>query len=510
MGNDEHGYAGLESYVGDIHNHCGISYGHGSIEDAYRNARLQLDFASVTGHAHWHDMPTGEDIEDVRRYHLEGFSRLAGCWDHVQQVTADVNEPGRFVSLLSFEWHSMTYGDHCVYYRGDHGPILRSDSLEALRGELRRLADSGLPGLAIPHHIGYQRGRRGIRWDTYTPEFSPVAEIVSMHGCGESDHAPRPYLHTMGPRDATSTAYHGLSLGHRFGFIGSTDHHSAHPGSHGYGRIAVWAPELTREGIWEAITKRRTFALTGDRIALATGVNEAIMGEVAAPSEQRRIWARAVGSDEIDYLEVVRSGEVIHRARPSAPQADEDFAGSVTFSVGWGRHEVPTSWDIRLRVDGGQLLGVEPRLHGEDILAPVTSEPDSYSFSEWRREAADTVALRTLTKGNPTVVTDATQGLRLRVRGDRTTRIVAEVNGVHDERTIGELLVGPRSGYIGGFISGAYQFGRAVPDALGTVETEIEEYRPAEASDWYHVRVRQLNDQWAWSSPTWVDPQMGS
>ena len=37
------------AYYGDIHNHCGISYGHGTIEDAYENAKLQLDFVSVTG-----------------------------------------------------------------------------------------------------------------------------------------------------------------------------------------------------------------------------------------------------------------------------------------------------------------------------------------------------------------------------------------------------------------------------------------------------------------------------
>ena len=36
--------------IGDIHNHCGISYGHGSIDDAIHFASLQLDFAGITGH----------------------------------------------------------------------------------------------------------------------------------------------------------------------------------------------------------------------------------------------------------------------------------------------------------------------------------------------------------------------------------------------------------------------------------------------------------------------------
>ena len=44
-------YQNLQVFYGDLHPHCGISYGHGSLEDALRNAKEQLDFCSVTGHA---------------------------------------------------------------------------------------------------------------------------------------------------------------------------------------------------------------------------------------------------------------------------------------------------------------------------------------------------------------------------------------------------------------------------------------------------------------------------
>ena len=46
----------MNVYYGDIHNHCGISYGHRNLETALENARLQLDFVSITGHALWPDM----------------------------------------------------------------------------------------------------------------------------------------------------------------------------------------------------------------------------------------------------------------------------------------------------------------------------------------------------------------------------------------------------------------------------------------------------------------------
>ena len=76
-------YAGLSMYLGDLHNHCDISYGHGSLEDAYANAALQLDFASVTGHASWHDMPR----DDPRLAGATGGENVGGT--HV------VVHPGR-------------------------------------------------------------------------------------------------------------------------------------------------------------------------------------------------------------------------------------------------------------------------------------------------------------------------------------------------------------------------------------------------------------------------------
>ncbi len=498
------GYDGMSVYVGDIHNHCAISYGHGSIEDAYRNAKLQLDFASVAGHAHWPDMPDEPRLAGLRRYHEDGFQRLTACWDDVQDVTESMNSDGRFVSFLSHEWHSMAEGDHCIYYCGGRGPILRPATLTELRAELRQLRTDGIEALAIPHHIGYPAGRRGINWDVFTEEFSPVVEIVSMHGCAESPTAPRPYLHTMGPRDARGTAHHGLAVGHTFGFAGSTDHHSAHPGSHGFGRLAVWSSELTRHGVWDAITSRRTYALTGDRIVVETAVNDAVMGSVVPASPARRVRVHAAGLDELDYVELVRNGAVIERVRPIGRSSGGTFSGTVPFTVGWGETDVVVQWDVRLEVLGGRLAAVEPRLHGDDVVAPGQTEHEDFSFSDLLRTSPTTVRLRTKTTGNPNVATDATQALVLRIEGDDATRIVAEVNGVRAEHEIGELRRGGRVGYVGGFVAGAFAFGRAVPDALLTASLDITDTRDGFERDWYTARVRQVNDQWAWSSPTWV------
>ena len=41
----------MNTYFGDLHNHCGITYGFGSLENAIKRAKSQLDFCAFTGHA---------------------------------------------------------------------------------------------------------------------------------------------------------------------------------------------------------------------------------------------------------------------------------------------------------------------------------------------------------------------------------------------------------------------------------------------------------------------------
>lgn len=515
---DHPAFAGQAMYLGDLHNHCGISYGHGSIEDAFANARLQLDFGTVTGHAWWHDMPVDvPEAADSVAYHREGFARLAECWDHVQQVTADAHVDGEFVSFLSFEWHSSRFGDHCVYFNGDRGEIIRADDLDALRAELRALGRRGVRTMVLPHHIGYLRGRRGANWDAFTPEFTPLVEMMSMHGCGESDDAPRPYLHTMGPRHSDNTAVAGYLRGLRFGIIGSTDHHSAHPGSFGHGRVAAWADGLTRDDLWEAFRSRRTYALTGDPITVAFAVNGVPMGGQTDTAGPRQVTASVAAEAAIDYVEVVRNGVPLHRVgRPELQRSrtDNRFRGVVPFTVGWDRPNRPHRWDVRIDVSGGDLVDVVPRLRGEDIVAPTTDAPTEYHFSSWGR--SDSGAwLRTTTHGNANVVTDNTQGLNLHLVGDDRTTITATVNDEQVEHRLGDLRERSAEQYLRSVVSPVFRFGRAVDEHELTADVDLVDDEPVRSGvgghpgDFYHLRVRQTNDQWAWTSPVWIDAPPG-
>ncbi|MDQ3702168.1 MAG: DUF3604 domain-containing protein, partial [Chloroflexota bacterium] len=163
---------------GDLHNHCGISYGHGSLIRALRLARQQLDFASVTGHAFWPDMPTDrERYARVIDIHTMGFERLHGSWDSVLATMGEANREGEFVVFPSYEWHSLAHGDHHVVYRDIGGALIGGETLDNLRNRLRA---TGRPFILVPHHIGYPRGVRGTNWDTYVGSHSPVVEVYSL------------------------------------------------------------------------------------------------------------------------------------------------------------------------------------------------------------------------------------------------------------------------------------------------------------------------------------------
>jgi hypothetical protein len=516
----------LEWYWGDLHNHCGISYGHGSLARALAIARQQLDFCSVTGHAFWPDMP--DDPTDpgrygpTREYHLAGFARLRAGWDEVQRQMAAAREPGRFETFLSYEWHSCADGDHHVVYRGDHGPLIGGERVWDLEAALRAAAERGEApaALAIPHHIGYGAGYRGINWETFSPDLSPFVEIFSLHGCSESEEAPYPMLHRMGPRDGQATAAWSLRHGRRFGLVASTDHHSGYPGSYGYGRLAAAATSLTREALWEAFLARRVYAATGDRIALDFRLNEGWMGaEVNAPG-RRHIAVRAQGRGAVDYVELLENERVLRRwdgpdpARASEYASANPTSGQVVralIRIEWGWGPAPQEWECRLSLRDGRLLDIETCFAGPAIVAPQEGyEEDEGLLHELVDRDDTSCAWRSRTEPNPTVRHPATQAIIAEVEMPTRAELVLEANGRRYVHTLADLLETSHSHFLRGWRSEAVLIHRALPVDLCRIDEVVEKEsgtpREGEANtaDCYRVRVAQRNGQWAWSSPIWV------
>jgi hypothetical protein len=492
-------------YWGDLHTHCAISYGYGSLERAMVLGRDHLDFCSVVGHATWHDMPTDRERHGfVIDFHKEGFERLARNWKTMQETVARHNDPGQFVTFLSYEWHSCAYGDHNVYYLEDDGEIVERDSLDELEAALK-----GKEVMMHPHHIGYGAGYRGINWEHFESRRSPAIEIFSGHGGSERDGGPYPMYHTMGPRQHTGTVAHGLDLGKRFGFLAGTDHHAGYPGHYGEGRTAVYAPELTRRGIWDAIHARRCYAVTGDRIGLSFGINGATMGEEMDASGPRTVTVEVAGCDALDRVEVVKNNRPLKRV--FGPEPPRELRDPVTAKIrvewGWGDKDAPIRWDADIRLSEGELLSVEPCFTGDAILAPGADKGGVADSDEIPHKitAQDVrgVSWYSHTSGNPHPYLRSTNALILEVRGPRCARLQLNANGYKAAYSLSDLLEGSRCEFIRGWRSEAILTHRAIPEQMLQTSLTFEDEAENE-TDIYYARVSQENNQWAWASPIWV------
>jgi hypothetical protein len=301
--------------------------------------------------------------------------------------------------------------------------------------------------------------------------------------------------------------HQGLALGHHFGVIGSTDHHSAHPGSYDHGRTGIWARELTRDGIWDALLSRRTVALTGDRIALQFCVNGRPMGARIEPSRERTIAFEVRGGGPIDSVDVLKNGSLLRRFSPYE-SASEPAQGTVrtklVLELGWGERGLRTDWQVTFGISAGRILGVEPRFRGLEVVAPteVTAwTPDSHHLSHWTRPHDREVHFQTVTFGNPTNRTPATQAFCLEVEMPASAAVVADINGMRLEMPLARLREGARSGRLGPIGSACYRLHRAPEWWEVEWGGSVIDQANASPSDWYAVRVRQANDQMAWSSP---------
>ncbi|MEG0370115.1 MAG: DUF3604 domain-containing protein, partial [Hungatella sp.] len=333
----------MNTYWGDLHNHCGITYGFGSLDHAIQCAKSQLDFCAFTGHAMWPDMyERTPETEFVVDFHRKGFQKLQEHWEEIREKIAEANGAD-FVTFQGYELHSREYGDHHLISSDDDLPLIYRNSPREL------VEDCGKEAIAIPHHIGYTPDYRGIDWKKFNSAISPVVEVYSKHGCSMSEDADYPYYHNMGPRDTRNMVDEGLRQGHKFGFVGSTDHHAGFPGSYGDGLAAVVAEERTRESLWKAIKARRTYAVTGDRMICDFRINDAYLGsEITANS--RKIHAHVETEGTLDKLIIYKNLKPFHIINGEMFQTtNEKGCYKLRVEMGWGNSSL-YRWNGNIQV----------------------------------------------------------------------------------------------------------------------------------------------------------------
>lgn len=487
---------------GDIHNHNAHGYGVGSIERSLEVARTHLDFFAFTGHSSWHDMPAMEGGRE--RHWIEGFKRLKETWPRVQQVIAEGNRDGDFCAFLGFEWHSSEWGDQCVVFPRDHRPLFYA----ADPGKLRAFCEAER-ALMIPHHLAYPQGRRGVNWDAFREDCTPVVEIYSEHGNSEDDRGPYPFFsHSMGGRETSNTARAALARGLRFGFVGSSDDHAGFPGAYGEGLMAALVDEFTREGVFAAIRARRTYALTGDRIELEFRVDGAPMGASIDAGRRVDVALAVRGRDELDVAEIIQDGRVVQRffADESSPEArGHGKPVQLRLEWGWGPWgalalDRVCDWEMEVTVEGGRIARFFPCLQSMPF--------DEQRRHRFERKGETGIAIRSYTARQNAYRENPNQSVVLEIEGGPEAALGLSFKAPceHSSRhTLAELARGSVNRFTGPFPKEGWQWHRLVPLAASSLEGRCTLDVPAGRRSYAYLRARQKNGHVAWGSPVFMN-----
>ena len=311
------------------------------------NRDLHVYFGDLHCQSRWHSDSIGTPDEgyeygrDVAGLDFMGITDSGGCykqgWADTQEAAVRHYDPGKFVALKGFEY-GVSVGHRNVIYRD----CTVEPPLEDLpSGDPKALFDyyRGREVIIIPHHT-----KVWTEWDYHDPELEPIVEAYSCWGSGVEYDDPL-WHKSIKPGAGVFAA---LARGYRLGFIGSGDSHAGAPGR-SYpadrqwcvdaksGFACVYAPELTREAIFDALRRRHCYATTGVRMILECSVNDAVMGSEAMVPDRdtpRCIRIHAIGTDELRLLRIIKNNVELARRELSGEEAFFEYHDTSPASAG--------------------------------------------------------------------------------------------------------------------------------------------------------------------------------
>lgn len=455
-------------YWGDTQAQTASTVGTGSVEEYYTYAR---DVAGI----------------DFCTHQANDFMVHQQVWEENKAETRKFYEPGRFVTILGWEWSGTAAagGDRNVLFPGDDAPIYRSNSWHLPEGDpehecptavdLHRalseyMAKTGEKVVLIPH-VG---GRR-VDMASVDTRLEPVFEICSCHGIFEWWFAE------------------ALEKGLKIGIVGASDDHTCRPGL-AYpstpemairgGLGAVYASELTREGILEALAARRCYGTTGERIIAWVTADGHPMGADFETHTAPKISVRVHGTGPLAKVCLFDGNREIKKVHPNPPERNPKQLRIVwTGAEGRDRNRY-TVWNGSLHISGGRFVSVKPL----NMYAPK----ESASF-----ETPEKIVWRSLTAGHEV-------GVLVEVDAPDSARIEFDTRPARFDFSLGDVR--SRDLHVD---AGAEQ--RAVTvSTLHFVGDQMDvsfEFSTGDVDAGLHaywVRVIQSDFHRAWTSPIYV------
>ncbi len=474
-------------YWGDTHGHSGFAEGIGTPDRFMTWARddARLDFVTHSEHDIWMD-----DFE----------------WQVLKNNVENYSQDGRFVAFLGYEWTTQNLygGHHNVLFRTPQGRERIATqfypTLSRLYAGLRAKHDAK-DVVVIPH--AHQAGDYRMS----DPELEPLVEIMSQHGTFE--WFGRMYL----------------GHGHQVGFTAASDNHLSQPGytapkgqglSQRGGLGGVLAQARTRDSIFEAMKSLRAYATTGERIVLDVTLNDAVMGQRAPFKRARLMRGRVVGTAPIESITVMKNDRQVWNRDYVTPESDV-LADEETFYLSFSSASVPVHPGDNPR--GWRPWGGHVEVIGATLASASLTDLTNPDVQHVRIDTANPnrVAFATLTRGDDS-------SLRLTLRGATADTVVkvnlepgrefggappvyrqqARVPAAAVELALAELKHGrvQRELSLDAYTD-TVSLRRRIANGAMDAQFEFEDEGDVQG-DYYYVRVKQVDDALAWSSPIWV------
>ena len=302
----ESGGAKYKIYRGDMHRHTDVSQDFkydGSLIEVYRYA---LDAAGLD-----YIVPTDHQL---------GFDHEFTWWQD-EKLTDLFHIAGTFTPLFGYE-RSLPFpnGHRNVIFakRGTRTLPIPDDERRGEAGaaklyEYLRQND----GISMPHSSGTAQG---TDFRDNDPEVEPLIEIYQGYRASyEYKGAPKAasdekLITQRSGYNPNGYWWNALAKGLKLGVQASSDHWSTH-----ISYACILSPEFTREAMFEAIKKRHVYAATDNIIldfqAEAAGKSY-IMGDIISSNEVPKLKIRAIGTDKIKQLVIVKNQTFVYTGRP--------------------------------------------------------------------------------------------------------------------------------------------------------------------------------------------------
>lgn len=444
---------------------------------------------------------------DVCSHQGNDFQISGDFWQELNQLTARLDEPGRFVCIPGYEWSANTAvgGDRNVFYRREGRPIYRSS-----HAQVPDMSDEPLD----PHNA--HRLFETLRDEDcvmYAHCGGRYADINLAHD-GRLEHAVEVHS-SWGTFEWL--LHDAFAQGYRVGVVCNSDGHkgrvgASYPGASFFGALGgltcFLTDRLDRDAIFEAIRRRHHYGTTGNRMYLDVAVtpNEPaerflrdpalgeaesesatrlMMGDIARVKDGEATFAfEAVGSAPIERVDVFDGTGVLETLRPYDRQSPSRRLRLVYQGAEYRGRARATSWDGELRLEGNSL-------------------ERAAMFNNWNLDRGVTlrdpghVTWRAVTTGNY-------GGIDLMLADAEAGRLSVSTAHAGAELDIADIGFEERV-YEAGGLGRALRLYR-LPEVMETTRVKHEMTVPLreEGDTRLYVRVTQEDGHQAWSSPIYL------